>query len=221
MRSERQLTLRAHAVDDLIPSLLLVLRTSTLPVPLRSSTLTILATSIETAPVALLQYADSLTETCLTLLSLESRPLQPRRAAPGPLAAVQDFDSGSEEDITPLDRKGQPKRPEETPDPVSTNSKHPVLRRAAILFLGLLFRVAAIMASDEQEAVERAHHYDSHNPLPNFMLAGRTPARSKTSRVLISLEQSRRAKIVLRYVGETDEDSLVRHQARAVLEEII
>lgn len=39
-------------------------------------------------------------------------------------------------------------------------------------------------------------------------------------RALVSGETRRRAKVVLGYVGQTDEDALVRHQAGEVLEEI-
>ncbi|KAL8281142.1 hypothetical protein RQP46_006500 [Phenoliferia psychrophenolica] len=139
--------------DDLLPALLAVLRQSDLPTPLRSSALTILATTVESAPTAMVQYADTLADACLTLLSLESRPLQPRRAAsPPPLPTDPNSDSESnseEEEPAPpqLDRNGKPKRPEETPDPHSSSAKsQPSLRRAAVLFLGLLFRTAAELA---------------------------------------------------------------------------
>ncbi|GAA6056879.1 hypothetical protein NBRC10513_006518, partial [Rhodotorula toruloides] len=65
-------------VDDVVAPLLLVLRTATLPIPLRASAITILATCIQTAPVALLQYADVLAEACTTLLSIETVPLAPK-----------------------------------------------------------------------------------------------------------------------------------------------
>ncbi|KAK4690688.1 hypothetical protein P7C70_g9515, partial [Phenoliferia sp. Uapishka_3] len=147
-------------VEDLVPALLLVLRTSTLPTPLRSSALTILATTVESSPTVMIPYADTLAEACLTLLSIESRPLQPRRptaplpAAKEPSVSISDVLSSSsdssddEEDPEPqLDRNGKPKRPEETPNPESTDAKkQPSLRRAAILFLGLLFRTASHMA---------------------------------------------------------------------------
>lgn len=208
--------LTSFLVDDVVPALLHVLRTSTLPVPLRASSLTLLATAVETAPVAVLPYSDSLVEACLSLLSLESRPLQPRlRQAP---ADVGEHDSDEEvEDAPQLDRAGKPKRPEETPNPIAIDSRHPSLRRAAILFLGLLLRTASSLASTDATRQERT--YDSHNPLAHFSLGGQSVQASTTS-MLVSGDQKRRVGVLLRYLSGTDEDSLVRHNAGAVLAEL-
>lgn len=208
----------SRIVDDVVPALLLVLRTSTLPSPLRSSAITILATAVDTAPIALLAYADLLAEACLTLLSLESRPLQPRRK--NPPVVVPDISDDSEdeelEEAPKLDRNGKLRRPEETIDPVAADSKHPSLRRAAILFLGMLFRAVAELEAADAEANEQSSNYDSRTPLSDFSLTG-DRRQAATSRLLVSGEQKRRAGIVLGYVRETDEDSLVRHQADEVL----
>lgn len=179
------------------------------------------------APIALLQYADTLTEACITLLSLESRPLQPRRTTATDLKSSEtvlddsDEEEALEDNLAPqLDRHGRPKRPEETPDPVAPDSKHPVLRRAAILFLGLIFRSASHLNEEEAHQIDKALSYDSHNPLLNFNIMGRVKGSSRTSRALVNLGDLARARMVLRYVGETDEDSLVRHQANQVLAEM-
>lgn len=206
------LPLTPPPVNDLVPSLLLILRTSSLPTPLRSSALTILATAIETAPLALFPFINLLAEACTTLLSLESRPLQPRRREPPPEPIDSDSDAEMEEAPPPLGRDGKPKRPEETPTPTAADPKHPSLRRAAILFLGMLFRTAAKLAAE----VPEAEGYDSRNPLGTFRFSG----AGGGGKGLVSREQRERAKVVLRYVRETDEDSLVRHQAGEVLEEI-
>lgn len=204
-------------MDDIIPPLLLVLRTSTLPTSLRSSSLTILATSIETAPLAMMPYVNLLLQACLDLLSLESRPIQPRRAKEEAIPSnMKEGDESEEEElIAPqLDRNGRLKRPEETPVPTANDSRHPSLRRAAILFLAMLFRVAANLEVDSSSA-----GYDSHNPLQSFTLGGSKP-NSSTSDPLVSGEQRRKTKILLKYLAEVDEDSLVRYQAAEVLEEI-
>lgn len=177
--------------------------------------------------------SDLLTEACLTLLSVESRPLQPRRRdEPAPVPKVRpdnsttDESDSEEEDEPPvqLGRDGKPRRPEETPDPIShIDSKHPSLRRAAILFLGMLFRTAAHLS---EEAVEEAAGYDEVNPLGTLRMPGSGTVSVKAGggrmggAVLVEKEARERAKVVLRYVGDTDEDSLVRHQAGQVLEEL-
>jgi hypothetical protein len=234
--SRHSLIILPATVDDLIPSLLFVLRTPTLPTPLRYSALTILATAIETSPLALMSQSDLLTEACLTLLTVESRPLQPRwreEPALAPKAKTRresstsdDSDEDEHEEAPPvqLGRDGKPRRPEETPDPIShIDSKHPSLRRAAILFLGMLFRTAAHLSA---EAVEEVAGYDELNPLGTLSMPGSGSVSTKAGggrtggAVLVGREARERAKVVLRYVGETDEDSLVRHQAGEVLGEL-
>ena len=131
-------------------------------------------------------------------------------------------DSDDSEDEEPaeapkLDRHGKLKRPEETADPVAADSKHPSLRRAAVFFLGMLFRAVAELEADDMEANQQLSNYDSRTPLSNFSLTG-DRRQAATSRLLVSGEQKRRAGIVLGYVRETDEDSLVRHQANEVLD---
>lgn len=208
-------------VDDLIPTLLAILRHSKLPTVLRSSALTILAAAIESAPSSLLPYADVLAEGCLTLLSIESHPLKPKvttvsSKAKAPLDTV-DSDEDSA-DIAPpaLDRHGKLKRPEETAQPLQADAKHPVLRRSAILFLGMLFRTARNI---EDELSERSVSYDERNPLGALKMGGGTVRSGRGGR-LVAGETKKKARIVLGYVGVTDEDALVRYQATEVLDEM-
>ncbi|GAA5921049.1 hypothetical protein JCM3775_004068 [Rhodotorula graminis] len=262
----------AILVDDFLPSLLLVLRSADLPVPLRASAITILAACVETAPTALVQHADVLTEACVTLLQVESVPLAPRaRAAaaapevpprrlkgkekqtrPAVLieevgdksSASSDDDEADEDDLSPPpptpDHDGVAPRPEELADPTTTASKHPTLRRAAAVFLGALVRTVSHQAA---EAAERREHaasagYDERDPfglgaggirMPfastvragagDFLLRARPPAAEREAS-LLDPEQLVRARTVLRYVSETDEDALVREQTRQVLSEL-
>lgn len=278
-------------MDDLVPPLLFILRTSTLPTPLRSSALTIIATTFESSPLALLPHADMISEACVTLLSVESRPLQPRRRQPEadnadtpettsnsssalpqakssePSSHTGDPDDDDEEEeaefasstraaaaslglgnlasSTGEDLKlKQQRRPEETPDPVHRiDSKHPALRRAAILVLGLIWRAAAAAASASanQQQHLRADHQDqaqaqvgqtfssmlSNTSIPlvgGFRMPGtaRTSSTGRsTSMMLLSHERRTRMHTVLRYLHETDEDSLVRYQAGEVLDEML
>ncbi|GAA6057959.1 hypothetical protein JCM3770_000651 [Rhodotorula araucariae] len=249
-------------IDDLLPPLLVVLRSSNLPIPLRASAITILASCVETAPAALVQHADVLTEACVTLLQVESVPLAPRSRAPPPAAKgkekqarpaalieeVSSSSSSESEDDGPapapsLGKDSRPRRPEELPDPTTTSSKHPTLRRAAAVFLGALVRTAAHQAAAAAEQRERAHAaYDERDPfglgggrirMPfapdvradrgEFLLRARgAPAGGDGDGIgaLIAPEQLVRARTVLRYVSETDADALVREQTAQVLREL-
>ncbi|GEM10871.1 hypothetical protein Rt10032_c12g4888 [Rhodotorula toruloides] len=249
-------------VDDVVASLLLVLRTATLPIPLRASAITILATCVETAPVALLQYADVLAEACTTLLSVETVPLAPksRPSAPAPhkvdnvagkgkkkaspAVLIEEVDSSVEEsdmdepEPVPLGKDGRPRRPEELPDPTTTASKHPALRRSAAVFLGSLVRTATHQAAERRERDERQawdRMEDESKPFGREGLRmpfGGTISSSGGFLVrerraggvavdgLIGAEHLVRARTVLRYVSETDEDALVREQTRQVLQEL-
>ncbi|KAK4057427.1 hypothetical protein OIO90_001496 [Microbotryomycetes sp. JL221] len=227
----------AVIVDDLVPQLLFVMRTASLPTPLRSSSLTILATTIEIAPLALMPFVSTLAESCLTLLSVESRPIQARNHEAD--KTVMEQDSDHEEFKFDLDElvaeakaslqgtetvNDKPKRLEETPNAVTSldAKQHPSLRRAAIVFLSSLFR----MASDQ---LDQDANHDSEpwtmklstlNSKP--LLTPATDQRERRSRTnsILSFETIARAKIVLRYVNETDRDELVRYQAGQVLEEL-
>lgn len=187
---------------------MLVLRSSAVPTPLRTSTLTILATAVETAPVAMLNQVNLLVDACLTILSLESQPMAPRTRHRLPTPPASDDDDG----------EGAPqkaKRPEETLDPLSASTKHPALRRAAILFVGLLFRQVNRYAEDELERAQTMNTAPSISLFPRAQAQGRVRSSSFLSPAEVS-----RAATVLRYIGDTDIDALVRHQARSVLEEI-
>ncbi|PRQ72057.1 hypothetical protein AAT19DRAFT_9396 [Rhodotorula toruloides] len=249
-------------VDDVVAPLLLVLRTATLPIPLRASAITILATCIQTAPVALLQYADVLAEACTTLLSIETVPLAPKsrpsalappkvdhlagkgKKKASPAVLVEEVDSSDEEsdmdepEPAPLGKDGRPRRAEELPDPTTTASKHPALRRSAAVFLGSLVRTAALQATERREREERQawdRIEDETKPFgreglrmpfgesissPGGFLMRERRAGGEAVGGLIGAEQLVRARTVLRYVSETDEDALVREQTRQVLQEL-
>ena len=141
---------------------------------------------------------------------------------------------------SPQAKDGVPPRPEELADPTTTSSKHPTLRRAAAVFLGALVRTVAHRAA---EAAERREHaasagYDERDPfglgaggirMPfspavragsgDFLLRAR-PSQSEREASLLDPQQLVRARTVLRYVSETDEDALVREQTRQVLSEL-
>ncbi|KAM0752394.1 hypothetical protein T439DRAFT_379460 [Meredithblackwellia eburnea MCA 4105] len=224
-------------VEELVSPLVAILRATDLPTPFRASALTILATMVESGPKAMLPAADTIAEACLTLLSVESVPLKPKtpslkgttiQSSSKPLIVEVDSDDDEETEQPALDKNGKPKVPEETPDPGSSDAKsQPSLRRAALLFLGLLFRTSRRLQEDRYES-------SSSSALPGGLGATiRMPgsrgwesvgisirSRSNTGSNLVGIETRRRARTVLGYIQQTDEDGLVRFQAGEVLEEL-
>lgn len=85
------------------------------------------------------------------------------------------------------------RRPEETASPISTDTQHPALRRAALLFIALLGR-----------AELNARHQSSNNQHQG----------------IFPLDQLERALTVVGYVAEVDGDELVKHQAWETVEEL-
>lgn len=115
------------------------------PTILRSSALSILALCLENAPLALLQYTGQLLDAALTLLSLESRPVSRKASSNEGEEEPNDHDQFSEElAALGLNKPKIARRPEETPKPLSQDTNHPALRRAALLFVALLARSESV-----------------------------------------------------------------------------
>ena len=116
-----------------------VLRTSSLPVALRSSSLTILATCGEVSPLSLLPQQATLIDACLDILSLESRSSRTTKLK------------------------------DETPDALESASTHPSLRRSALLFMNLLLqadlRQFGARIVQRMEAVIRYVKHTDEDPL--------------------------------------------------------
>jgi hypothetical protein len=87
---------------------------------------------------------------------------------------------------------GKRKRNEETPDALTTDTKHPGLRRGALLSIALQARA--------QRTFDGTRKQVATNFFPAMLLA--------------------KAKTVVRYVQEVDGDELVRYQASEALEEL-
>lgn len=240
--------------NDLIPPLMLVLRTPSLPIPLRASAITILATAVETAPAAFVPFAEVLTEACVTLLSVETVPLAPRRPAlpskPSPASEpspnrvlIQEVDDDSSDEDESLLRDAstspaaehRPRKPEEMPDPIAAPAKHPTLRRAAAVFLGSLIRTLSRLQLEQREAEERRAWQSAEARLEGSGASIRMPFQAGGSgadftlrsrndpgqaQSYVSPEQLVRARTVLRYLSETDEDALVRDQTATVLHDL-
>lgn len=176
------------------------MRQATLPTALRSSALTILTTAVENGPTAILSYASDLLDVCLTLLSVETRPMtRAKRSA-----------SEEDQDEMSLGRDGKPRRPEELPDPLTADTKHPVFRRAAVLLIGILLQAAAAAAEES-----------SSRSKPRAMVVpSATTPRTSSPATLLDAQSLQRIRNVLGYLRDLDSDGLVRHQADVVLSEL-
>ncbi|GAA6019689.1 hypothetical protein JCM11491_004885 [Sporobolomyces phaffii] len=96
-------------LDVLLPPMLVTLRESTLPVALRASAITILATMVETSPVAMAPVVGPLGEAMRQLLEVETVSYQASRPPPAAAATARARDD---------DDKGRDPRPNSAAKPV-------------------------------------------------------------------------------------------------------
>ncbi|GAA5993985.1 hypothetical protein JCM5350_008016 [Sporobolomyces pararoseus] len=267
--------------EYLLPPLLQTLRESNLPIPLRSSSITILATMVETAPIAMFDRLGELGESMRTLLEVETvsftssnttnstatttkqeleekKEKQQKEKGKGKgkgsvliqeMNSSSSSDSDSDEEAESLfsnlklptpspTTAANSKRPEELPDPLTTISKHPSLRRAALLFLSLLVRTSI---KSKYELIEKFEKEEMRNLGESLIRDGKLRLPSSQQKPIdltfntrgngaggldmeigigIGRRESERLKITLNYLRETDRDELVRFQAGQVLEEM-
>ncbi|GAA5832075.1 hypothetical protein JCM11251_002808 [Rhodosporidiobolus azoricus] len=248
----------ATLTSQLLPALLSTLLAPSLPIPLRSSALTILATCVETAPTAMLSHAETLAEVCVAVVEVETVALKPKLPpakskgmaenkvqektqdkGKGKRVLIEEVDSSSdgEDELLPPPKVlpnplNRPRRPEELANPLTSSSKHPTLRRAALVFLAALVRTVAAQVAERREKEQAAAWrgngaeglLDGKLRMPgqgesDFLIREHRP-RGEGMGMLIGIGVLLRARRVLGYVRETDEDALVRHQAGEVLEEL-
>ena len=132
-------------VDILVPRLFAVVRSSDIPTTLRTSSLSLLSTCINTFPLATLPYVEDLSTAMIDLLQIESVPLA-HDHKPNIKTPNNPIESGSEsledseltEELQTMDS-----------NPTSKNSKFPPLRRAAIHFLSLVIQAATRQLYDQ------------------------------------------------------------------------
>ena len=179
------------------------MRSSHLPTTLRTSSLSLLAQTVETNALALFPYATDLFGGMIDLLQLESVPAtSPPKTTTKPSEPSQDDQErgngpgNTKEGGWERDEQGgvteppsQPPPPTMDTHPAVANSKFPPLRRAALHFLALLIR----------ECTTRV--YDTG-------FAG----------MLIPDAYLVRARTTLGYVAVTDGDAVVRVMAREARE---
>jgi hypothetical protein len=194
---------RSRTVDAVVPRLNQVFPNTNLPTVLRSSSLSILATCAETDWKALLPWSNDLVGACLDLLRLESSPASQRTRKTNQPNDHDEHNDHNDEDDT------QEQKTEREPT-ISNDSKHPVLRRAALFFLGLLFDSIA-KASGEQ--LERQVLQPNEIRLSvQRQSSTRSPSRN------IDPHYLQAAQTVLGYIKHTDIDTLAAHQAGEVLQ---
>lgn len=104
---------------------------------------------------------------------------------------------------------------EPVPEPVRTHdSKHPALRRAALVFMGQLFNAMAVSEQSDQEVTAAQQ---APQGTPAITLAAGRISESFQYRPPIHPGLMQRAGNVLGYLQATDVDSLAAHQAGEAL----
>jgi hypothetical protein len=182
-----------------VPRLLRVFPNKNLPTVIRSSSLSILAACADTEWRALLPWSNDLIASCLDLLRLESVSHQPTRE-PNPPNEPNEDDEERDDEHTPT-----------TNEPTRTNdSKHPALRRAALVFLGLIFDAVAEATAEASEAQTARH--------PEIRMTTTRHTVSAPSSAAVDPSLITAAKTVLNYIKHTDVDSLAAHQAGEVVQ---
>jgi hypothetical protein len=158
---------------------------------MRASSLSILSTCVDVDWRAILPWVQDLLGACLDLLQLESvRPVANSKRAKDA--------SASEEPIRPND------------------SKHPALRRAALVFIGQLFDAVAISEKSEREATILSSQSSGS---PSVRLTSNQGLRESVAYAPPAIHPGlmQKAGNVLGYLEATDVDSLAAHQAGEAL----
>ncbi|KAL7421953.1 hypothetical protein Q5752_003725 [Cryptotrichosporon argae] len=164
---------------------------------LRTSALSLLTTLAEVSPLALRSWSANLFGAAVDLVQIETVVNSPFRPAP-PTARkkVVLVDDEEEPDDAPRTVDGEP---------TERDSKHPALRRAAVVFLGVL--VAGLLEDDVGPG-------DGDGGFV-MRLPGQAAARPARHSA-VEPKDVVRARTVLAYVAKTDKDEVVRAQAGEV-----
>jgi hypothetical protein len=180
--------------DALIPRMLRVFPQAHLPTVLRASSLSILSTCVDVDWKATLPWVQDLLGGCLDLLQLESVRSSRRREL-DPQADASNH-------------VGEPIR--------GHDSKHPALRRAALVFVGQLFNAVGMSQKEEYDTANAPRGY-SRAISVNIGADQRNYATGVCSPPLLHLGLLQKASNVLGHLQATDVDSLAAHQAGEAL----
>lgn len=190
-----------------MPTLSAMFPNDKLPTVLRTSSLSLLSSSAEADHLSLLSWSDNLVSGAIDLIQLESvssppfRPPRDETAAPKPKRKVVLVDD--EEPDEPRETESAPRTIDAEPTRV-VDSKHPALRRAALVFLGLMFTSLIEARTEENERTVAE-------------IRIRLPNESTDMGYCIDPVILSRADTVLRYIAQTDVDEMVRLQATEVV----
>lgn len=131
-------------VDNLVPRLFAIARSSDIPTTLRTSSLSLLSTCVNTFPLAMFPYVEDLSSAMIDLLQIESVPLahdhKPKTKTPTNLTGKDSEESEQTDEPQTIDS-----------NPTSKNPKLPPLRRAAIHFLSLMIQATTRRLYDQLE----------------------------------------------------------------------
>ncbi|KAK4683728.1 hypothetical protein P7C73_g6500, partial [Tremellales sp. Uapishka_1] len=197
--------------DQIIPVLSSTFPNTQLPTIIRTSALSVLSTCAETDYLSLLPWSADLVDAALDLMQIETIVSLPFRPAP-PAEVPQPkhrkvvlVDDESDE-VEPEPAELGPRIVDE--DPVAKqDSKHPALRRAAVVFLGLLLASNIESRSGRREPLET----------DTFQMRTRPEALARPADTPFPTRLLRRAETVLTYVAQTDVDEVFRGQAGEVV----
>ncbi|KAG2156029.1 hypothetical protein DEU56DRAFT_765220 [Suillus clintonianus] len=202
--------------DTLLPPLLSLVCESRAPVILRTSAISLLSECINTCARVVERYTEGIAEGMLDLVLVEMTVATP---TPRPAAKVEGKKTGKGAEVSTGQAESEPApipqfQPERPPDlldisPLSTSSKVPALRRAALHFFALLVRMLT------QEAYERDSGSWSDVQIRSIY-PGQTGAYTAYEGGPLPPGFIRRARTVLGYIATVDEDTVVRVMAREV-----
>lgn len=186
-----------------------------LPTILRTSALSLLSTCAEVDHLALLPWADELASAAIDLVQIESVASSPFRPEPAakpeePKRKVVLIDDDEPEEEAP--KETGPRIVDD--EPTAQDGKHPALRRAAVVFLGLLV-ASLIEAAGEGEGEAPSGEFQMR--LPGSAASITPTASRRASPPSLAEPILERAGTVLRYVAHTDDDEVVRGQASEVV----
>lgn len=190
-------------------------RNANLPTILRTSALSLLSTGAEVDHLALLPWSNDLASAAVDLIQIESVASSPFRPTPAPAAPAP-----TKPKVMLIDDDEPDPEPQapETPrivdeDPTAKDSKHPVLRRAAVVFLGLL--TASVIEASSGEEQPASEEFKLR--LPGQVQPRNTKPERGGADVGLDRRTLERAGTVLRYIAGTDQDEVVRGQAGEVV----
>ncbi|BEJ07469.1 hypothetical protein CcaverHIS641_0407380 [Cutaneotrichosporon cavernicola] len=198
----------AANVGIVVPPLMGVFRDAGAPTVLRTSALSLLSTAAEEDHLALLPWAAELASAAVDLVQIESvtaSPFKPSKAEPEPKPKPKVMLVEDDEPEPESEPQEQGPRTIDA-DPTAADAKHPALRRAALVFLGLL---AASLIEATQATQQESGEF-------KLRLPGQVHPEKKRN-VTLDKRVLDRAVTVLRYVAGTDVDEVTRGQAGEVV----